>query len=223
MIISRKMMFFVMSVGTFRKHVTHVSTHPKWIAIAFKGVPMNTIVSHDTDLIARIIERDDMALSELYTEYAAQVHGISLYILKNAALAEEATQDTFLKIWDNAHRWDGKRSNLTTWICTIARFTAIDIVRREHRHFSHSEVDESIGFSVDQLSAVSSEWDNAQHLNSLLRQLPQEQTQAIELAFFRGMSHQEIADHLCEPLGTIKSRIRNGLQVLRGMWLMTTS
>lgn len=184
---------------------------------------MSNVPEYEINWIDRIIERDEQALSELYMEFGAQVHGISLYVLKNDALAEEATQDTFLKIWDNAHQWDPKRSTLKTWICAIARFTAIDIVRREHRHHGNSEVDDEFALHIDQFEPINSEWDTAQLLKSLIKQLPEEQIQAIELAFFMGMSHQEIATHLDEPLGTIKSRIRNGLQVLRGMWLMTTS
>ena len=184
---------------------------------------MSNVPEYEINWISRIIGRDEQALSDLYIEFSAQVHGISLYILKNAALAEEATQDTFLKIWDNAHHWDPNRSSLKTWISAIARFTAIDMVRRENRHFGNSEVDDEFAFYMDQFEPINSEWDTAQLLKSLIKQLPEEQIQAIELAFFMGMSHQEIADHLSEPLGTIKSRIRNGLQVLRGMWLMTTS
>ena len=184
---------------------------------------MSNVPEYEITWINRIIDRDEQALSELYMEFGAQVHGISLYILKNEALAEEATQDTFLKIWDNAHQWNPDRSTLKTWICAIARFTAIDIVRREHRHYGTSEMDDEFVVHMDQFEPLNSEWDTAQLLKSLIKQLPEEQIQAIELAFFMGMSHQEIALYLDEPLGTIKSRIRNGLQVLRSMWLMTTS
>ena len=184
---------------------------------------MSNVPEYEINWINRIVSRDEQALSYLYIEFSAQVHGISLYILKNSSLAEEATQDTFLKVWDNAHQWNPDRSTLKTWICAIARFTAIDIVRREHRHFGNSEVDDEFILHIDQFAPINSQWDTDQHLKSLIKQLPEEQIQAIELAFFMGMTHQEIATHLSEPLGTIKSRIRNGLQVLRGMWLMTTS
>src|SRR5215207_6387928 len=105
---------------------------------------------YEINWMSLIVERDEQALSDLYIEYGAQVYGISLYILKNAALAEEATQDTFLKIWDNAHQWDPRRSNLKTWICSIARFTAIDIVRREHRHFNNTDVNDEFILRMDQ-------------------------------------------------------------------------
>jgi RNA polymerase sigma-70 factor, ECF subfamily len=185
---------------------------------------MSNTATYENQLMERIIERDEAALSELYTQYSAHVFGVALYILKNAALAEEAAQDTFLKVWDSAHRWDAKQGNLKTWILTISRFTAIDILRREHRHFTDPREDfEEMMLRVVQPNATqSTEWDNAALLKSLIEQLPEEQIQAIELAFFMGMSHQEVANHLGEPLGTVKSRIRNGLQALRGMWLMAT-
>ena len=72
---------------------------------------MSNVPEYEINWIDRIIERDEHALSDLYVEFGAQVHGLSLYILKNDALAEEATQDTFLKIWDNAHQWDPNRSS----------------------------------------------------------------------------------------------------------------
>ncbi|MBC7814815.1 MAG: sigma-70 family RNA polymerase sigma factor [Burkholderiales bacterium] len=186
---------------------------------------MSNPATSENQLITRIIERDEEALSELYTQYGAHVFGVALYILKNNALAEEATQDTFLKVWDSAQRWDNQQGNLKTWILTISRFTAIDILRREHRHFTdpREAFEESMLRIIQPNPTQSAEWDNATLLKSLIAQLPEEQIQAIELAFFMGMSHQEVATQLGEPLGTVKSRIRNGLQSLRGLWLMATS
>ncbi len=183
------------------------------------SVPSSHNQSH---LMKRIIERDETALSEMYSAYGAQVYGVALYILNNSVLAEEATQDTFFKVWNSARRWDENKGKISTWVLTIARFTAIDILRREKRHFHDS------GTSIDDipLQTAGLRWDSSWHdselLKSLISQLPEEQIQAIELAFFKDMTHQEIADHLSQPLGTVKSRIRNGLQSLRGLWLMET-
>src|SRR5688572_9726507 len=110
---------------------------------------MNNVPEYEVNWIERILDGDEQALSEIYMEFGAQVHGITLYILKNPELAEEATQDTFLKVWNNAYQWDRERSTLKTWICAIARFTAIDIVRREHRHFNNSEVDDEFAMNMD--------------------------------------------------------------------------
>lgn len=184
---------------------------------------MTNLADTETELINQIINGSEEALSELYGKYGAKVHGISLYILKNEALAEEATQDTFLKIWDSAHRWNGNQGSISTWILAIARFTAIDIVRREHRHFGTADMDEEGERYPEQEDFIQTDnWDDAQLLQTLITQLPEEQLEAIELAFFKGLSHQEIATYLGQPLGTIKSRIRNGLHTLRGMWIMKT-
>jgi RNA polymerase sigma-70 factor (ECF subfamily) len=175
----------------------------------------------DLQLITRIKDRDEDALSRLYTEYGSRVYGVALYILKDPTLAEEAAQDTFLKVWDSAHRWNSHQSKLSTWILTIARFAAIDIVRREHRHAGNSSIDDTDDYLFAVLDDAAHQ-DNARLLQSLMTSLPAEQFQAIELAFFRGMTHQEIAARLSQPLGTVKSRVRLGLQYLHGLWLLNT-
>ena len=184
-----------------------------------KEVMTETAIA-DLRLINRILRRDETALSELYAHYGAQVFGITLHVLQNRALAEEATQDTFLKIWNSAHNWDAQRGNLSTWILTIARYTAIDVLRREQRQVAASAVE------LDEMLVIvgqpGGEALDGALMKSLIAQLPPDQIEAIELAFFKGMTHQEIAAYLRQPLGTIKSRIRSGLQMLRGIWLRET-
>ena len=110
-----------------------------------KEVMTETAIA-DLRLINRILRRDETALSELYTQHGSQVFGITLHVLQDRTLAEEATQDTFLKIWNSAHNWDAERGKLSTWIFTIARYTAIDILRREVHQVAASavELDEMI-------------------------------------------------------------------------------
>lgn len=172
-------------------------------------------------LVLRIRDRDETALSELYTNFASSVYGLTLYVLQNPAMAEEATQDTFLKVWRDIERWDPERGKFSTWLLTLARYTAIDRLRREQRQTPRPEIDiedqaELLG-EEDEVS--SGRWQDAEMLRQLIDQLPEEQIEAIELAYFKGMSHTEIAEYLQQPLGTVKSRIRNGLQTLRGLWL----
>lgn len=184
----------------------------------------STTTTSDQELIKRILQRDETALSELYTRYSPQVHGVSYYVLQKNELAEEATQDTFFKVWKTAFRWDPAQGKLSTWILTIARYTAIDLLRREQRQTPKDSIDfEKVYAMVGyQSPAHSAEGDDRSLLKALLNRLPSEQIQAIELAFFKGLTHSEIATELNEPLGTIKSRIRNGLLSLRGMWLQET-
>lgn len=175
-------------------------------------------------LIQRIIERDERALVELYSQFGAQVFGVALHVLQDHKLAEEVTQDTFLKIWNSAHNWDISRGTVSAWILTIARFTAIDVLRRERKHavYFGLPLDEFLT-AIENTNGAESGSEVADMLRSMIAQLPPEQTEAIELAFLKGMTHNEIAAHLGEPLGTIKSRIRNGLQTLKGMWMRENS
>lgn len=174
-------------------------------------------------LIQRIIDRDESALAELYSDYGTRVFGVALHVLQDSKLAEEVTQDTFLKIWANAHKWAIERGSISAWVLTIARYTAIDLLRRE-RHQSVNggqllmePLDEML-LTLEYSESILDR-QNGEQLKTLIAQLPQEQVEAIELAFFKGMTHLEIANHLDQPLGTIKSRIRNGLKTLKGMWI----
>lgn len=183
---------------------------------------MTETANADLRLINRILRRDETALSELYAHFSGQVFAIALHVLQNRALAEEATQDTFLKVWNGAQSWDAERGKLSTWIFTIARYTAIDLLRRERNQVTASAVELDEMLTIVGHSGVGRDSVDGEALKTLIAQLSPEQIEAIELAFFKGMTHQEIASHLRQPLGTIKSRIRGGLQMLRGMWLRET-
>ena len=187
-------------------------------------MPNNVIEQTSIDearLIKRINARDHSALAELYDHFGAQVYGITHYILQNRVLAEEATQDTFLKIWNQSARWDPQRGRLAPWLMTIARYTAIDRLRQEKREspWTAIGIDDLLDL-IGQPGAIDENiWYDAKHVESLLSHLSAEQRQAINLAFFYGMTHNEIATRLELPLGTVKSRIRDGLQMLKGLWL----
>jgi RNA polymerase sigma-70 factor (ECF subfamily) len=182
-------------------------------------------ITNDADLMRRIQSQDENALSELYDLYGSIVYGMAMRVLSNVPLAEEATQDTFMKVWREAESWDPERGKLVSWIITIARYTAIDHLRKEKRHdTTHSvALEDMLNFFGTPGMRDRNDIHDSALLKSLIKQLPEQQIEAIELAFFQGMSHQDIADHLGEPLGTIKSRIRYGLQTLRGKWLQATS
>lgn len=169
----------------------------------------------------RITERDQSALAEFYDQYGALVYGMTLRVLQDNTLAEEAAQDTFLKVWNQAERWDASRGKVVSWLLTIARFTAIDRLQKEKRQAPPSsvDIDEMHGLGEADALLGSMAALDAEALRELLRQLPAEQVQAIELAYFQGLSHSEIATATGQPLGTVKSRIRDGMRALRGMWL----
>ncbi len=171
-------------------------------------------------LMHRIVSRDQTALADLYDLLSPMVYGMAMRVLNNPVLAEEVTQDTFMKVWRQAEIWDPQRGKLITWVLTITRYTAIDRLQREKRQSPEQTLNiEDMLSQVGRPGVVDqSRWYDQQILQSLIAQLPAEQIQAIELAFFKGMTHQEIADELRQPLGTIKSRIRQGLLTLRRLW-----
>jgi RNA polymerase sigma-70 factor, ECF subfamily len=174
-------------------------------------------------MMQRVVAREQQALTDLYDRFAALVYGMALRVLQDPALAEEATQDTFMKVWHQAAEWDPERGKLVSWLLTIARFTAIDRLRKDKRQAPASvEIEEVLNLaSTEGIPEQTGMFDDAL-IRKLMRQLPTDQVEAIECAFFRGMSHTEIAAHLKQPLGTVKSRIRDGLHTLRGLWLQAT-
>jgi RNA polymerase sigma factor (sigma-70 family) len=172
-------------------------------------------------LIQRIIDREQQALDDLYQKYGRLVYNMAMHVVQNKASAEEVTQDVFFQVWRWPERWDANRARLTTWLLAIARYTAIDYLRREqrrpnlepgtlemlhHRLPAHPSVD-------------SAARDNGELMKKLMARLPKEQRVPIVMAFYRGLTHEEIAEKLALPLGTVKSRIRLGMKKLREGWL----
>lgn len=172
------------------------------------------------DLIYRIRQQDQTALSKLYEDYGGLVYGMALRVLQNATLAEEVTQDVFLKVWKQAHQWDSQKGKFSTWLLTITRYTAIDRVRKEERRTPDISVnlDKMLNL-IGEEGVIDAGWANSQLMRGLLAQLSDVQRESIDLAFFKGMTHDEIASHLNIPLGTIKSRIRQGLINLKQLWI----
>jgi RNA polymerase sigma-70 factor, ECF subfamily len=175
----------------------------------------------EVDLMQRIAARDQMALAEFYDRFGDLIYGMTLRVLQNQTLAEEAMQDTLMKVWNLAARWEPERSKLVSWLLTLARYTAIDRLRKEQRQSPWTAIGlEDLLNLISQTRGVEqSWWDDRHQIEQLIQRLPPEQVEAIDLAFFRGMTHVEIADHLKQPLGTIKSRIRHGLMMLKELWL----
>lgn len=176
--------------------------------------------THDADLMQRVANQDQSALMALYQRFGGQVYSLVYRVLNDAQLAEEATQDTFLKIWHKSEQWNPARGQLSSWLLTIARYAAIDRLRREQRH---TAVAAPFLDSVAEHVAATDQpgdrrWMEGQHLRQLMAALPEEQRLVIELAFFQGMTHSELAEHLNWPLGTVKTRLRSGLQKLRVLW-----
>ncbi|MBM3179748.1 MAG: sigma-70 family RNA polymerase sigma factor [Chloroflexi bacterium] len=173
----------------------------------------------DTELVAKVADGDERAFLVLYDRYASRVHALTLRILGEPMLAEEATQDTFFKLWSRARQYLAERGSLLVWLLTIARRTALDRLRLEGRRptLSDSEDPETTWQSIASEDSLTSEarWRS---MYFAVQSLPEEQRQVIELAFYQGMSQSEIAEVLGWPLGTVKSRMRSAMESLRREW-----
>ena len=173
----------------------------------------------DSELARRVAARNQAAFLALYDRYAGRVYGLCLRMLQDSAAAEEVSQETFLKLWARAGQFDPSRGALVSWLLTIARRTALDRFRREARR-PRLQPDDSDD-RLHQIPDPSSESEEARwgSLRLALQELPEDQRSAIELAYYQGLSHREIAEFLDIPLGTVKTRIRLGMQRLRRLWL----
>ncbi|MEP7293442.1 MAG: sigma-70 family RNA polymerase sigma factor [Chloroflexota bacterium] len=179
---------------------------------------MSESLFDEAKLVRRLIAQDQSALSELYQQFSGLVYSIALRVVQNPSMAEEVTQDAFLKVWHQPSSWDPQRGKFVSWLLTITRYTAIDMLRKEQRRPVQDAV-ELDDLRIGKMSLTDDPvWQDGRILRSLLERLPQEQVQVIELAFFEGMSHSEMAEHLHLPLGTVKTRVRLGLQKLKALW-----
>lgn len=168
----------------------------------------------------RIVQRDQQALETLYQRYANLVYNMAYQVLQNRSAAEEVTQDIFFQVWRWPEKWDPDRGRFTSWLLTITRHTAIDRLRRENRRptLTQHSLDDITHLLPAAPSHDNHAHDNGRLLRSLLSGLPADQRQVILLAFYRGLTHTEIADQLGVPVGTVKSRLRLGLTKLRRAW-----
>ena len=171
------------------------------------------------DLIERIRDADVTALAELYDVHGARVYSLACRILRNPADAEDVVQEAFLQVWRQAAKFDLARGSVAGWLLTITRSRAIDRLRRRHGRAQREESCEDLEHifagqhpTADQ--ALISE-ENARIARQAVDGLPAAQRVPLELAFFEGLTHSEIAGVLCQPLGTVKTRIRVALHRLR--------
>jgi RNA polymerase sigma-70 factor (ECF subfamily) len=173
-------------------------------------------VEPDAAAVARVADGDYEALRDLYRRYGRIVYGLTYRLTKDAQLAEEATQDTFSTLWRRAGSYDPDRAKVTTWLFVIARNRAIELVRSRTRVPEPHESVEVAGEADDPADLLLLA-DDAERIALAMAELTESQLQVIRLAYFDGLSHSEIAERLDLPLGTVKSRIRLGLDRLRAL------
>lgn len=175
-------------------------------------------VSLDAALVRRLLQRDVSAFEELYDRHSRIVFALVLRILQQASTSEEVVQDVFLALWRNAAQYDQSRGPFVPWLLTLARNRALDQLRlkseRQRRREDQTEELPPV-VTMPDFEGSLDEQRRAKRVRELIDSLNPRQKRAIELAYFEGLSHSEIANALKEPLGTVKSWIRNGLLRLK--------
>jgi RNA polymerase sigma factor (sigma-70 family) len=172
----------------------------------------------DARLLGRIRERDERAIEELYRRYSGPLYSLAYQVTGAERFAQEVVQDVFMAVWRDAGRFDPGRGALGPWLYSLARHKAIDLVRREQTHRKRT-ADVDLEFEVAPDDVDREAWQNVRREKVLeaIRLLPDAQRIALELAFFGGLTHVEVAEKLGIPLGTAKTRIRTGLLRLRDL------
>lgn len=168
-------------------------------------------VEDATALVGRVKQRDAGAFEQLYDGYHRLVYGIAVRMLGDQSSAEDLTQAVFLKLWTSPELFVG--GNFGAWIARVARNRALDVLRSRSAH-AEGEFPETIPDDARVEDRAFAEIE-AEAVRDALAQLPREQREPIELGFFGGITHEEIAKRTGIPLGTIKTRIRSGLRKLR--------
>lgn len=173
----------------------------------------------DETLIERLAAGSDpQALSELYDRYQGQMYGLAIRITRDQALAQDAVQEAFVGAWRNASRYAADRASVRTWLLSITHNRSIDILRRRR---PTTELPD--GDSPEPALAVPDVWPEVSRtldrdtVRGVMAGLPAPQREAIELAYFEGLTQVEIAERTGAPLGTVKSRVRLGLQQMRAL------
>ncbi len=172
----------------------------------------------EVDLLSLLKERNERGFNLLYDNYSNSLYGIVIKIIKDEAIAQDVIQDTFVKIWNNIERYDAQKGTLFTWMLNVGRNLAIDKIRSaEYLHNQKSEsVDNFVGIEGGSF-ATSMDMDHI-GISDLVNKLKPEQRQVVETLYYQGYTQSEAAEHLGIPLGTIKTRAKAALLVLKN-WL----
>lgn len=174
----------------------------------------------DEELIGLVQQNQEAALSVLYDRYGRLIYSLAFNALQDQALAEEITQDVFLRVWNKADTFRAEQGKVVTWMTSITRYRAIDVIRRRNVRPEGNQaawVDDP-GFDLPDSMDVEVEVetaDSSRQIRLAMAELPDEQRLVLSFAYFQGYTHSQIAEILNEPLGTVKTRIRLAMQKLR--------
>ena len=173
----------------------------------------------DEDLMQLVRQGDPRAFELVYERHATAAFSLAYRMTGRRSAAEDVVQEAFLSLWRSGARYDHTRGSVRTWVLGIVHHRAIDSLRRNLRHDSHRASDEGLEErfeAPERTDVVAARREEATEVRNALSSLPAEQSKVIELAYFGGFSHSEIANMLETPVGTVKGRIRLGLEKLRG-------
>jgi RNA polymerase sigma-70 factor, ECF subfamily len=171
----------------------------------------------DIELVVRLQKRDPQALAELYDRYGRVAYSLILRVVRDAAIAEDLVQETFLRVWNRVQGFDAEKGAIGPWLLAVARNRAIDYLRsaggRERNALEFEETDHPSLYTDMESGLLMS--DKARHVKAAMERLPANHRQVIELAYFEGLSQTEMAERMGQPLGTVKTWVRTALKSLR--------
>jgi RNA polymerase sigma-70 factor (ECF subfamily) len=168
----------------------------------------------DAALIERIVAKDEAALAALYDRYGGMLWSVLCRILRDKQAAEEILQDIFYQLWNTAAQFDRSRGSVPGWLVVIGRNRAISLLRR-HIPSQGEELQENTVVLPSNLESAVAQEQLLGRVEGALEGLPKEQRAAVELAYFEGMTHSEIARRTGDPLGTVKTRLRSAIETLK--------
>jgi len=162
----------------------------------------------------RMVQRDEAALEALYDRYAGLLSSVLNRILRDTQAAEEILQDIFYQLWRTAAQFDPSRGSLPGWLMVIARNRAISRLRHHNPAAGEELLENTVSLPFN-LEGVIAQKELLSRVKGVIETLPKEQRAAIELAYFEGLTHSEIAERTGDPLGTVKTRLRTALETLK--------
>ncbi len=182
------------------------------IASTSTSGPARLRADEERALLERVRMRDERAMTELFDRYGSMVYSVALRVLKDSGSAEDVMQDVFFQLWQNPRAFVAGRGSLGAWLMVVARNRAIDALRRRR---PSDPVEDVVLASDTNLASEAERNTMMDKVRIVLHGLPTDQQRSLELAFFEGLSHSEIAAQTGDPLGTVKTRIRSALISVR--------
>ena len=173
----------------------------------------------DDQVAAQFLQGNKEALAELYDRYGKLIYSLTLHLVSRAAIAEEITQEVFLKAWEKRSGFKTERGSVRAWLVSIAHHRAIDELRRSWRHGTQPFLEDTLALLADPLGIdpgdVMGRTQEYERVRGALERLPPEQRAVLVLAYFHGMTQRQVASYLNQPLGTVKTRTRLALKKLQ--------